>query len=267
MSTRKIGDLDLHYEVYGQGPSVVLIAGYTCDHKFWDDVVSALTGRYQIVLFDNRGIGRTRDDGEPFSIESMAADSAELIKYLGLSRPTVVGQSMGGAIVQAMLMHHSKSCGRCVILNSTQVFRPAATMALQNLLDLRKMDVDLDLLIDSTLPWVSGSEWLSKPENVADFKAALSKNPVPQSIPDQERQLAALKSFDARTWNKPWDHPTLVISAAEDVLALPSEGAALAASLGSEFIEIPGGHASPVEQPELITRILTDFLTSRIDAG
>jgi 3-oxoadipate enol-lactonase len=83
---------------------------------------------------------------------------------------------------------------------------------------------------------------------------------MPQSVADQARQLATLVSFDSRKWTKRWAYPTLVVSAADDLLAPAREGALLAGSLGAKFVKIPGGHASPVEQPELLSRIVVEFL-------
>ncbi|RCS22676.1 alpha/beta hydrolase [Phyllobacterium salinisoli] len=261
MAIAKFDDYEVYYELHGQGSPIVLIAGYTCDHAFWDAVLPILAEHFQVVVFDNRGIGRTKDNGEPFSIETMMADSSALIDRLGLFRPAIVGQSMGGAITQAMFARFPEKFGQCIILNSTQRFRTAAMMALENLLALRKAGVDFDLLIEATVPWLNGSEWLSAQENIAAFKAALKTNPLPQSLADQERQLMALKPFDARPWNKPLDCPTLVISAIEDLLAPAREGKMLAEKLGAAFIEIPGGHASPIEQPERLSRILVEFLS------
>jgi 3-oxoadipate enol-lactonase len=256
----KIKNADIYYEIHGSGPPIVLIAGYTCDHTFWNAMLPALAEHFQVLVFDNRGVGRTTDDGRPFSVEDMAADTAALIKRLKLKRPAIVGQSMGGLIAQTMLARFPDQCGRCVILNSAECFRPAAVMALESLLALRKADVDFDLLVDATLPWLAGSGWLSQPENIAAFKTALKENPAPQTLHDQERQLTALKQFDARAFNKPWHYPALVISAAEDILAPPSGGMALATSLEAQFIKIPGGHGSPVEQPRRLSRVLIEFL-------
>jgi 3-oxoadipate enol-lactonase len=267
MAIAKIDGLEMYYEDHGKGDALFLIPGYTCDHSFWDQMVPGLTERFRVVTFDNRGCGRTKDDGRPFSVETMAADAAALIKYLGLSHPAVLGQSMGGAIAQTMLARIPDACGKCVILNSTQSFSPGAIMALESLLTLRKADVDFDFLVDASLRWLSGSAWRSVPENVAGFKAAIRANPAPQSIADQERQLMALKTFDAGLRNKPWSHATLVVSATEDLLTPPDEGRALAASLGAKFVEIHGGHPSPIEQPERLLQILTEFLGASASIG
>ncbi|WP_273795089.1 alpha/beta fold hydrolase [Brucella intermedia] len=249
-ATVRVNDADIYYEVHGEGPAIVLVAGYTCDHTFWQGLLPNLAGQFKVITFDNRGVGRTKDNGQALSIEGLAADTAALIKYLGLRQPLVVGQSIGGAIVQSLFSIFPEMCGPGVILNSTQKFETVTIKALESLLELRQADVDFDLLIDVTLPWLSGSDWLAKPHNISDFRHALRTNPFPQSVADQKRQLDALKHFDARMTNKPRKEPTLVISAAEDRIASLSEGRALAQHLDARFAEIPGGHASPVERAE-----------------
>lgn len=103
--------------------------------------------------------------------------------------------------------------------------------------------------------------WLSAPENITRFKAALRANPNLQSIVDQERQLAALKTFNAGLGNMPWPHGALVVSATDDFLTPPREGQALAKSLGESYMELPGGHPSPLEEPERLLRGLMTFLS------
>lgn len=263
MPTCRIGELDLHYEIHGAGDPIVLIAGYTCDSTFWDAVVPPLARRYQLIAFDNRAVGRTRDDGRPFTIDTMAADAAGLIRHLGLSRPGLVGQSMGGAIVQTMLALHPEACGPCAIVDSTHAFSRTTLLALDTLLALRKAGADLDLLVDTALPWFAGRDWMAVPENVAGLKTALARHPAPQSLADQERQLQALRTFRAGMHNKPWRYPTLIVSATEDVITTPAEGQALATSLGGRYAEVPGGHQTPVEQPARLVTLLDTFFADR----
>ncbi|MFD1972232.1 alpha/beta fold hydrolase [Trinickia caryophylli] len=156
-------DIDQYYEVHGQGQPVVLVAGYTCDHTFWSDVCRELQPHRQVVVFDNRAVGLSKDGGRPFSIDTLAGDTAALIRHLGLTKPTVVGQSMGGAIVQTMRARFASSCGPSVIVNSTQLFSPKAQLALRSALALRHAGVDIDLIVDTVLPWVAGSAWLATP--------------------------------------------------------------------------------------------------------
>lgn len=261
MNFARLDDLEICYEMRGSGPPLLLIAGYTCDHTFWDAMVPELAKRFQVVTFDNRGIGRTKDSGKSFSVETMASDTAQLIRYLQLPRPAVVAQSMGGAIAQILLARHPDLIGKCAILNSTQTFSQATLMLLEDLLALRRADVDFDFLIDASLRLLSGFAWLSEPKNIESFKAALRQNPAPQTLEDQGRQLAALRTFGEGVGSMPPHRDaTLVVSATEDLLTPPREGQALAAKLGARFVEIPGGHPSPLEQPERLLQILREFL-------
>lgn len=260
MAIMKMNDLEMYYEIHGSGVPMVLIAGYTCDHSFWENLVAAMAARFQVITLDNRGVGRSKDSGEPFSIETMARDTACLMERLGLSRPIVVGQSMGGAIAQTVLAQYPAACGKCIILNSTSSFSARTLMVFENLLALRKAGVDLDLLLDASLAWLSASDWMLQPGNVAAFKAAVRDNPMPQSLFDQERQFHALKTFAPSTHSTAWNDRSLVISASDDLITTTREGKLLAKRLGAEYVEIPGGHPSPVEQPELLSRLMLKFL-------
>lgn len=261
MTTCKIGDRELYYEVHGSGAPVVLVAGYTCDHTFWDSMVPSLARHFQVVVFDNRAVGRSKDDGRAFSMGTLADDAAGVIRHLGLSRPGLVGQSMGGAIVQTMLARHAEICGPCAIVNSTRSFSATTLLALDTLLALRRADVDVDLQVEVGLPWFAGKDWLAMPGNIAAYKEALKNHPAPQSLADQERQLHALKTFGARAGNRPWVYPALVVSSEEDVITTPTEGKALAASLDAAYAEIPGGHLSAMEQPMKLAEILSAFFS------
>jgi len=82
-----LDELQIYYEIHGAGEPILLIAGYTCDNTFWNGLVYDLAKRFKVVTFDNRAVGRTKDSGQPFSIETMAMDAVMLIEHLELSRP------------------------------------------------------------------------------------------------------------------------------------------------------------------------------------
>jgi len=57
MPTVKVGDINIYYEVHGQGEALVLIMGYTADTSWWFRELPLLSRRYRVVAFDNRGAG------------------------------------------------------------------------------------------------------------------------------------------------------------------------------------------------------------------
>ncbi len=253
--------MDVYYELHGHGTPLVLIAGYTCDHTFWDAMIDELAQMFQILIFDNRGAGRTKDKGVPFTLETLADDTMSLVQQLGIQCPHILGQSMGGIIAQIMAKKYADKINKLIILNSAARINCRTMKAMESLLNLRKENIPFDLLIETAMPWFFSSDYLTKPENIIFFKKMLKNNPYLQSLQDQERQFMALFQFDSQNWLHEIKTPTLVIAATEDIVCLPEESQHLTNNIAnSQFIVIPSGHSSPLEQPKELDKIISKFL-------
>jgi len=81
MPTVKVNDITKYYEIHGEGEPMVLIAGLNSDHTLYQKVgiTPRLAERYQVVAFDNRGVGQTDKPDIPYTIEMMAEDTAGLL--------------------------------------------------------------------------------------------------------------------------------------------------------------------------------------------
>jgi pimeloyl-ACP methyl ester carboxylesterase len=119
------------YRVVGTGPPLVLIMGYGLTMEGWDPrLVHALAGHHRVVMFDNAGIGRTRQLPVTASIDDMADQTSALITALRLGRPDVLGWSLGGAVAQALAVRHPAQVRGLVLCatfpgNTTDVAAPA----------------------------------------------------------------------------------------------------------------------------------------------
>jgi len=94
--------LRIHYEVEGQGPTLVLQHGFTHSVRRWylHGYVEALRNDYELVLIDARGHGLS-DKPHDRSAYTLAARVADVVAVLNdLNRPaaTFWGYSMGGRI-------------------------------------------------------------------------------------------------------------------------------------------------------------------------
>ena len=104
------------YRVVGTGPPLVLIMGYGWTMEGWDPrLVHALARHDRVVMFDNSGVGRTRELPEPFSIDAMADQASAMMDALRLGRADVLGWSMGGMIAQALAVLHPGQVRRLVL--------------------------------------------------------------------------------------------------------------------------------------------------------
>jgi pimeloyl-ACP methyl ester carboxylesterase len=107
------------YRAVGSGPPLVLITGYGGTMESWDRLfVDTLARRYHVVMFDNAGVGQTQALPAPLTIDAMASQTSALISALGLTRPDILGWSMGSMIAQALAVLHPDQVRRLVLCAS-----------------------------------------------------------------------------------------------------------------------------------------------------
>lgn len=100
-----VGGREFHYERGGSGEPLLLIQGMSGTHVSWgQEFKGALEESFDVVAFDNRGIGLSAPVDGPFTIVEMAEDTAALLGELGLESAHVVGISMGGMIAQELAL-------------------------------------------------------------------------------------------------------------------------------------------------------------------
>jgi pimeloyl-ACP methyl ester carboxylesterase len=107
---RMIGDAD--------GIPVVLLHHFTGVLDDWDPaVIDGLAQRRRVIVFDNRGVGRSQGK-TPDSVEAMAKDAIAFISALGFTQVDLIGFSLGGFIAQ-VIAHNRPDLVRRMILAGT----------------------------------------------------------------------------------------------------------------------------------------------------
>lgn len=98
---------ELNYERTGTGEPLLLIQGMSANHLAWGRPFSSLLERdFEVISFDNRGMGHSSPATEAFSIAEMAADTVSLLDALEIESAHVLGISMGGMIAQELALAH-----------------------------------------------------------------------------------------------------------------------------------------------------------------
>ncbi len=92
---------DFNYKVYGEEnkETIVLVHGVGSSLWSWKDIAPLLADRYKVVVYDQRGHGKTPDSGENYSSTAMADDLRALLDHLGIKKAHLLGHSMGGRAV------------------------------------------------------------------------------------------------------------------------------------------------------------------------
>jgi pimeloyl-ACP methyl ester carboxylesterase len=98
--TLPVNGITIGYRQFGQGADLVMVTGDTAPMSLWMPyLLRPLARHFQVTIFDNRGVGYTSDElSRPLTVPLMARDTGGLIEALGLTKPTLVGWSMGGEI-------------------------------------------------------------------------------------------------------------------------------------------------------------------------
>src|SRR5690349_18217962 len=96
--------IELYYEIYGEGKPLVLISGLGYSLWQWHRVVPLLAEHFQVITFDNRGVGQSEKPAGPYSAQILAADTVGLLDALQIERAIILGHSMGGFIAQALAL-------------------------------------------------------------------------------------------------------------------------------------------------------------------
>ncbi|MGB8651915.1 MAG: alpha/beta hydrolase, partial [Mycobacteriales bacterium] len=106
MSVVDVNGVQLHYEVRGEGPPLVMVHGMCGRAEVWADQVARLSDEFTCVTYDRRGHGSSSDDGTPHSVPLHGDDLAALVQALGLPPVLCVGSSGGARVgVDALLRH------------------------------------------------------------------------------------------------------------------------------------------------------------------
>ena len=96
-----------HYETQGEGDPLLLINGLSAPAANWLFQVKGLSPHYQVVTFDNRGVGETDMPGASvYPMTQMADDAAAVLDHLGIPKAHVIGHSMGGTIAMELAIRH-----------------------------------------------------------------------------------------------------------------------------------------------------------------
>ena len=114
-----VNGIEMHYEVMGQGPAVVLIHGIMgAPRMTFANLLHALTPHFQVILPDNRGFGKTRHPKTTYHHAASADDVAALVKHLGLAPVHLAGHGAGGIIAQHVALRHPALVKSLVLLST-----------------------------------------------------------------------------------------------------------------------------------------------------
>jgi 3-oxoadipate enol-lactonase len=256
-----IGRYHLHYLDVGSGPAVVLIHGLAGDHTAWRSQIELLRPRYRVIVFDNRGAGRSTQVDEPVSTQDLAADTLGLMDHLGVARAHVVGRSMGGAIAQHIALMAPQRVESLALCASFARLDPLGRRVLSNMREALEWRMDwADHARHSVQNFVSAAFFNERPEQVVAIERLIGgETRLPACY---IRQNEACQAHDTLPDLGRIGQRTLVMGGDSDPICSLTATKLLATGLPNAKSEIFAGasHFFLIEQPQKFNRLLMDWL-------
>lgn len=103
-----INKANLYYETHGRGEPLLMIQGWGMDITGWQYIIEPLSQQFQVIVFDNRGAGRSEVTPGKYTTRLLADDAAALLDHLRIDHVHVLGWSMGGMIAQELALAHTQ---------------------------------------------------------------------------------------------------------------------------------------------------------------
>jgi len=263
MPKQRVGDIDIHYEVHGDGPqTLVMVRGLGSNLCAWYEQTPVLARHFRTVVFDNRGAGRTDKPDAPYSMRQMTADTAGLMDALAIDRAALLGISMGGMITQEFALNYPGRLS-ALILGCTNFGGPTVVQADPEIISAVMAGADptpaqrrLQLRASFSDATIEG-----RPEFLARDEEMRALYPIPPSA--FMRQTQAITGHDTGARLGAIKIPTMVMAGRDDVLVPPANAKMLVEKIpGAILKELPGGHLFFTEFPELFNPLVIDFVRS-----
>jgi non-heme chloroperoxidase len=112
--------VELFYQDYGQGETIVLIHGWPLSSASWEYQLAELPlhGK-RVVAYDRRGFGMSSKPWDGYNYDTLADDLKAVLDQLDLQNVALVGFSMGGGeVARYMSRHNGARVGKVVFVSS-----------------------------------------------------------------------------------------------------------------------------------------------------
>lgn len=237
-----------------------------------------LSNYFRVIIYDQRGAGKSERPNEPFTMDMLAEDLAGLMNNLDIKKAHFLGFSLGGMIIQNFVLKYPSRVNKIVLINTSPGIPKKGGIELFHKNQLERIEA------------------IKKdPENVLwkdvkrgfyiSFRKEMKKNPKkkfhgawsvedlieyiktnPSTPKDVENQISAIRSHDTQERLAEITNKTLLIAASHDQLTPRAVMEYIHQRLPNSQIRIinKAGHEVHRSRAPEVNKMIIDFLTENI---
>jgi pimeloyl-ACP methyl ester carboxylesterase len=266
MPVLKLPNVDLHYEVFGSGPALLLIAATAWPGAPWKlHQVPEFSRDHQVIVFDQRGTGKSTVRSKDFSTRRLAEDAIALLDHLGVGRAIICGHSNGGRLAQLLAIEFPERVAKLILL-SAGATHSSGGIPIKMCLELVEKGYERHIHDSATATGCTKEFYASHPAKVEAFLKVRMAD-----LPPLETYLGYVigrAESDTSSRLKDIRAPTLVmVGDDEDHGSASGETHFQFAKLlaqeipNAKFIVLPDeGHHYPFYSPDKTNKVIREFL-------
>ena len=258
-----VGDIEVAYQIFGEGDPLLLIVGYSGTMDLWaPEVIKELASKYQVIIFDNRGMGKTTASGKEFTIELFADDTRGLLDALGIERAHVLGWSLGTYIAQELTLRYPDRVEKLILYAGDCGGKEAIYPGPEIMDALGDTSASSRERGEKLLATLFPEKWLKEHPDPRTYFPKVTETSSPDNIKCQYQAWQNWKGSYSRLAKI--TQPTLLITGAEDVNT-PWQNSLMLIDLipGAWLVQLEGGgHGVMYQYPKKFSRIVLTFLAN-----
>ena len=259
MTVDSENELEIHYDLQGSGPPLVMIGGWPPGRRSWGPQLEAFTERYTCLTMDWPGQGDSPKADKPFNTKDMARAVLKIMDTIDWDQAHILSTAIGGGVAQwiaIMAPERVRSLGLQSSWGRFDVFNHAHAEFQRELLN-----IDVELWRKNTALWLFPPSYHIK-TNGEHLKTQTTKDLFPEDIEVTYKLLDCTSGHDALDQVHLIKAPTLITVGGEDYITRFELSRQLWERIpGAELHVFPGlGHGMRHEDPEKYTKLTLDWL-------
>lgn len=264
-----VSDIDIYYEILGKGPRLLYINGTGADLRNRPNIFdSSLADQFEILAFDQRGLGQTDRPDIRYSMEDYANDTAELLQSLNWGQCHVMGISFGGMVAQELALRHANCIDRLVLCCTSSGGAGGHSYPFHEMPDLPEDEMNsISVSINDRRHDIVWQQ-----QNPKDYQMILARNKTRNAgVGEPDREIGAKRQLEARIEHDTFDRlpeiklPVLIAGGAYDGIAPPANLEVINRQIEqSKLLFFQGGHDFYDHDPQAYQRV-AKFLKDEVD--
>lgn len=260
--TAHLNGIDIYFERSGVGKPLLIFNGSGATLETTGPLIDPFRARFEVLVHDQRGLGRTEIPPGPYSMKDYAVDARALLDFVGWSSCRVVGVSFGGMVAQEFAVTSPQRVERLVLACTSPGGSGGSSYPLHELGPPDDPD-RLERLLPLTDTRFTPEYLAGHPADQALASLVAARAPETKSA-DQQRgereQLLARGAHDVVDRLPNITSPTFVAAGRYDGIAPLANGEAIASRVPDSQLQVyEGGHIFFIQDQRAMPDIL-DFL-------